>query len=99
MFPIRLPQHSRPTVKGSPGQGGKPLGAALRSAYLRGFRLSNRALLPPRRSGAELRFVVEPLYRRGGEPQVGSEVRLTRRLRLLRSTPQFMNDVHGHCLG
>jgi hypothetical protein len=59
------------------------------------IRLSNRALLQLRRSGAELRFVVELLYRRGGEPQVGSEVRFTRVLRLSRSAPQFMNDVNG----
>ena len=47
----------------------------------------------------ELRFAIQPLYGRGGEAQIGSEVRFTRSLRLLRSTPQFMNDVHGHCLG
>src|SRR5580704_11380536 len=40
-----------------------------------------------------LRFAIQPLYRRGGESQVGSEVRFTRVLRLFRSAPQFMNDV------
>jgi hypothetical protein len=80
------------------GQTGKPLGAALKTARVRGLWLFNRALLPARRSGAELRFAVELLYRRGGEPQVGSEVRLTRILRLSRPTPQFMNDVDGECL-
>jgi hypothetical protein len=54
-----------------------------------------RRLPTQRRLPSQRGFAVEALERHNGEPQVRSQVRFTRVLRLVRSAPQFMNDFDG----